>query len=169
MSKVHKRGTAKVEMNMTPLIDVTFQLIIFFMLVNNIISKETVQMKPPELENPVTRKLEDVNRVVISLEPRQSESGARDQQPLNWDGEVVNVYVGALVKVGMDQLSVVTDELKRTVDAAPKNPDGQSNLEVVLRADAALYYDEVQQVLGAITEAGVSRINMVALMPEEYR
>ena len=37
---------------MTPMIDIVFQLIVFFMLVNNIISDENAVMIVPELEKP---------------------------------------------------------------------------------------------------------------------
>ena len=41
-----------------------------------------------------------------------------------------------------------------------------ADAEVVLRADGALYYDGVQPVMAAITGAGISKVNLVALMPE---
>ncbi len=68
-SKVHKRGPATPEMNMTPLIDVVFQIIIFFMLINNIITEQTVQMFVPELDDPKTRRTEDMKKIVINVAP----------------------------------------------------------------------------------------------------
>ena len=38
---------------------------------------------------------------------------------------------------------------------------------VVLRADASLYYDAVQSVMGTIAAAGVEKVNLVAYVPEE--
>ena len=66
MSIVIKRGPRAPQMNMTPLIDVVFQLILFFMLVNNIVAEESIQMIVPLLEDPETQQLGDVHRIVIS-------------------------------------------------------------------------------------------------------
>ena len=40
-------------------------------------------------------------------------------------------------------------------------------MQVLLRADAALYYDQVRPVMGAITAAGIGTVNLVAYLPEE--
>ena len=61
-SQVFKRGPVTPQMNITPLIDVVFLLIIFFMLVTNIIAEEAVEMIVPQLDDPVTRELGNVDR-----------------------------------------------------------------------------------------------------------
>ena len=47
MSSVFKRGNAKIEANLTPMIDVTFLLIVFFVLVSQIVEVENVPMSLP--------------------------------------------------------------------------------------------------------------------------
>ena len=42
-------------------------------------------------------------------------------------------------------------------------------VEVELRADCALYYDQVQSVMGAISQANVNTIHLVAYLPEDQR
>ncbi len=54
MSKIHKRGTVGVHANLTPMIDVTFLLIVFFVLVSQIVEVENVELRLPELGDPVT-------------------------------------------------------------------------------------------------------------------
>ncbi len=68
-SQVHKRGPVSPTLNLTPLIDVTFLLIIFFMLVNNIITEESVLMHVPELDNPQTQPFDSEYRLTINLAP----------------------------------------------------------------------------------------------------
>ena len=48
-------------------------------------------------------------------------------------------------------------------EARAERPD----LEVVLRADAALYYEEVQPVMTALTRAGIGTVHLAATLEEE--
>jgi len=170
MSKVFKRGPKTPEMNMTPLIDVTFLLIVFFMLVTNIVSEETEKMLVPDLADPKTQKLGEVERIVINVTPFPFTPSDRSRNPLNHSGEAAYVKIGTLNEnFPIDQLEGVTFALEQEVATAPKDADGNSLLEVVLRADMALYYSEVQPVMAAITAAGIAKVNLVALLPEDER
>ena len=177
-SKVHKRGAATPEMNMTPLIDVTFQLIIFFMLINNIITDQTVEMIVPTLEDPKTRRFEDALKVIVNVAPIEHVLPAqfslkdRRDKPLEAPNRE---EIGAL-RVGSSEfrlkgpnsvsIDVALDGLERYLEAqlaaAPE-------LEVELRADCALFYDEVQLVMAAISQVGVQTVHLVAYLPEELR
>ncbi len=160
MSKVFQRGTVKPEMNMTPLIDVTFLLIVFFMLVSNIVASESVPMVVPNLTEPRTRDLGEVEKVVVSIAPASFTGEARLENPLDHPGQAQFVQLGSGARFGLDELDRLTAALEAEVK---KNPE----VEVLLRGDAALYYGQVQPVMDAITAAGVGVVNLVALMPEE--
>ncbi len=160
MSKVHRKGPTSPEMNMTPMIDVVFQLIVFFMLVNNIISEEAVMMIVPELENPKTRELGDDTRITVNVAP-QSYDSSRGLSDLTIPGEA------AYVKVGLDRYEL--DEMERVTEALKEARARNENLEVLLRADAGLFYDEVQPVMQAITSAQIVKVNLVAYLPEDQR
>ncbi|MBI1336019.1 MAG: hypothetical protein GC164_03550 [Phycisphaera sp.] len=170
MSKIHKRGSKTPEMNMTPMIDVTFQLIIFFMLVNNIVSSENVQLIPPDLSNPKTVLFEDENRIVVNVAPKIDEDFKSRQQgnPLNYPGEATGVVLFGK-EYQYDQLDQITAILKDSAERSPKDKDGKPTVSVLLRADAALYYTEVQPVMAAIANAGITTVHLVALMPEDKR
>lgn len=157
-SKVYQRGSTKPQMNITPLIDVVFLLIIFFMLVNNIITEQSVQMIVPQLEEPTTRELDDAGRLIVNVAPAEYVYKERIDHPLLFDGEARFIRVG-LQTFASDDLEGVTAAL---TEAREQNPD----LEVVLRSDGALYYGVVQPVMGAITRAGIDKVNLVAYMPE---
>jgi biopolymer transport protein TolR len=158
MSKVFKRGPAKAEANMTPLIDVTFQLIIFFLLVNQIVAVETEKMLVPELSQPKTRELGEVDRVTVNIAPMDFDVQTR-QPVLAHEGRA------RLVKIGMYEFAVSDTVGIAAFLAAEKlrNPE----IEILLRADAALYYDAVQPVMAAITQAGISTVNLVAYLPDQ--
>jgi len=158
VSKVFKRGSATPQLNMTPLIDVTFQLIIFFMLVNNIIAEENVSMIVPNLEKPKTRELGEVERVTVNIAPMPFDLAARvTGNPLNHPGEATQVKIG-LLYFSLDDPDAIRSSLAAARQATPE-------VEIMLRADSALYYREVQPIMDAISAAGITKINVVAFMP----
>lgn len=159
MSKVFKRGASTPEMNMTPLIDVTFQLIIFFMLVNNIIAEEAVEMLVPELANPQTRELGEGDRVTVNVAPLSMDLADRRPAPLNLPGEASFVQIGQ-VQYALEDLEGIRASLS---EARARNAE----VEIVLRADAALYYRSVAPVMEAISAAQISSVNLVALLPND--
>jgi biopolymer transport protein ExbD len=169
MSQIVKRGPSSPQMNMTPMIDVTFQLIIFFLLINNIVSEEAVSLIVPKLLKPQTQELtEKQERVVINVIPvAQSEELIKaGKNPLAIKGKGEADFV----KVGLHQFPIIeevspgksriTYELEQTKERSP-------NVVVLLRADAATYYRNVQPVLAAITQAGVETIHLVAYLEDE--
>ncbi len=156
---------AKPEMNMTPLIDVTFLLIIFFMIISNFIAEESVEMIVPELNKPEVRELDDAKRLVVNVAPAPYDKVDRQQNHLEWPGTAVLVQIG-LKQFEVDQMELVTADLIYAVDNAPTDDEGNSKLEVLLRADAALHYDQVEPVLGAISAAGIGTVHLVSYLPD---
>jgi biopolymer transport protein TolR len=146
--------------NLTPMIDVTFQLIIFFLLVNNIVSEESVSMLVPKLFDPKVKELGDVKRLVVSIIPPEdppTRKTAADALLVN--GEPLKVKLG-FREYDISNLDDLIAELK-------ESKERDENIQVLLRADAATYYDRVQPVLAAITTAGIKTVNLVAFLPDE--
>ena len=162
---------------MTPLIDVTFQIILFFMLINNIITEQTVQMIVPELDDPKTHRADEMQRVVINVAPiehvlpSQYKIADRQSNPLLAGREEAGALKVDLLEYklrGPDSVSF--DEALQGVatyleSARTANP----RVEVELRADCAVNYDQVQRVMSAITLAGVKTVHLVAYLPEDQR
>jgi len=160
MSKVHKKGPVSPEMNMTPMIDVVFQLIIFFMLVNNMISEETVQMIPPDLEKPKAVEIGEMKKLTINLAPTEVANRDRKDNPYDIDGLVQFVQIGPLEKFAPGDIEGMSAFLKAAVADNPK-------LEILLRADGALFYEAVQPIMEAITQAGIRKVHMVTYLTEQ--
>ena len=166
MSQVHKKGNAKASMNMTPLIDVTFQLILFFMLVSNIIAEESIKLKVPQLDEPQTRELGDVNRIIISVASGETYSGQdRDANPLTFDPRARIISLGVALRWDLAQvgLAQAMDELSGVLKKAKQE---DKDVQVLLRADAALHYSEVEPIMAVITGANITTVNMVAELPK---
>ena len=161
MSQVIQRGSVAPKMNITPLIDVVFLLIIFFMLVSKIVSDQTVEMIVPELDDPEVRELADETpTIIVNIAPQEYERQNREGDPLQFAGEPRMVKVGSYPDFALNDLAGITNALKTEVAKNEK-------VEVLLRADGALYYQSVQPLMGAITSAGVETVNLVAYLPED--
>jgi len=127
-------GTALVEMDMTPMIDVTFQLIIFFMLAISFAEADQDQRiklplselaKPPEgqLETPLTIQLTDQRTIIFG-----AQEGTLDRlKPL---------------------LEVEWELLSRRRKTEPRDAT------IVLRGDRDAPVGEIQQVMRICQEVG---------------
>lgn len=135
MSALYKRGTAQISGNLTPMIDMTFLLIVFFVLVSRIVSSENVDLRLPEPINPETITLAEENRIVINIKPAESggailgyRMGGRDFPP---------------DAAGLQSMTEQLTELYRS------NPA----INVNLRADRRTHYELVEPVMQMISDA----------------
>ena len=69
MSRIYQRGAARIEANLTPMIDMTFLLVVFFVLVSTISEVESVEMQLPEPNPTASTPPTDELRTVINIIP----------------------------------------------------------------------------------------------------
>lgn len=142
MAKKQKE-TPKLELNLTSMMDVSFQLIIFFILITNFAAADLPKLSPPDPTVSTARKMPDLQRVQINI------------VPLGESGEASHLVIFGK-KIRRDAYAEVTNMLK--VKRA-ENKD----IEVYIRADGSLYFEQIQPIMRAITDAGISRIDLVAI------
>ncbi|MEM9415237.1 MAG: biopolymer transporter ExbD [Planctomycetota bacterium] len=176
-SNVTKRGPVKPTLNITPLIDVVFLLIVFFLLVNNIVTDENPPMKLPEVVEPETIQVVSENRLIINLIPEDE-----------WEGEpgpgsdIDHVLqrsgtAKAVVFAGRHYKMTEPEELQafhaRLVELIRlRHPRG--GLRFLFRVDSTIYYQEVLPVMSIMLDAmfecglekGETLIDIVAYMPD---
>ncbi|MBA2117983.1 ExbD/TolR family protein [Bremerella alba] len=130
------------EFNMTPMIDVVFLLIIFF-LVSSHLAKQEAQMPLPL---PTAQSGQEI---------------IDDQQPR----VVVNIEVdGSLILAGR---RVPADQLTERL-SAERQRSGDS-IELRIRCDRQTPYANVKPVMLAATEAGIWSIAFSVIRPEDAR
>ena len=161
MSRVIRRGAVTPSMNITPLIDVVFLLIIFFMLVNNIVSEETVDMILPELVDSEAREVGEIDRVVVNVAPQPFSRDGRTDFPLSHAGsaDYVKIGTGSGSRFTPQDTAGITEALRQIKSANPA-------VQVLLRSDGAIYYEAVRPIMDAVSAAGIETVNLVAYMPE---
>jgi biopolymer transport protein ExbD len=157
MSRVYPRGRAAIEANLTPMIDMTFLLIVFFVLVSRISEVENVRLELPRPFEPATVPLPDEQRVVLNVIPDGS-GGAESyrvgvaQFPPTAEGQrALEAHLAALLRA---------------------TPD----LQVNLRADRATAYAAVAPALEAVAAAArglggdrAARVNLVVIREDPRR
>ncbi len=129
-----KHQRPPIHANLTPMIDVTFLLIVFFVLVSQIVEVENVDLELPSPEDPASQLAGEQQRVVINVLPAGPGKAAGYRMagrmyPPDAEGLAnLSVSLGALYKV---------------------NP----GLNINLRADRRTHYTWVEPIFGAVSAA----------------
>ena len=135
-SRTVARGFAPIAANLTPLIDLSFLLVIFFVLVLRISGAERVPLTLPSPEEPVSERPADDRRVVVSVVPDSSDPTRATVQA-----------GGRLFTLDSEGLAEFVAFVAAARAAAPDS-------FINVRADAALPYSTVRPVLEAIADSG---------------
>ena len=135
----HPPPQNKVEFNMTPMIDIVFLLIVFFMLITRFVSAEVADVALPDPEGSKARELKLPDKVVLNL---QYTPGVDEP----------TVLLGPFLVTTMKELQ---DRLK---EAKAGNPA----VQVIFRADRDLKYRYVRQAMDAVAAAGIEMLNIGA-------
>ncbi|MHC4447313.1 MAG: ExbD/TolR family protein [Planctomycetota bacterium] len=145
MSAVYKRGRAKIEANLTPMIDVTFLLIVFFVLVSQIVEVENVPLELPTPVDPATMPPGEEQRAVINVLPAPAGRSS---------GYKLGGHTFPASGAGVEALAGHLVNLYRA------NPA----LRINLRADRATSYESVHPVLEGVSRAA-ARAGVPGLVP----
>ncbi len=129
-----RREHRQIEANLTPMIDVTFLLIVFFVLVTQIVDLENVEMDLPTPQEAASELFGDESRAVINVVP--AAGGRAGAYRLN------HVTFGA----DPQSIELMTQTLAGLYRSNPA-------LRVNLRADRGTYYQWVQPALEAVSAA----------------
>ena len=120
------------EVNLTPLIDVVFLLLIFFMVSTTFEQQSRIQIELPE----------------ATAEPVETES------------ETLEIVIDAEGRYFINERQVVNTELKTLKGAISKAVDGRESLTVVIRADATTPHQAVITALDATSQLGLTQISL---------
>jgi biopolymer transport protein ExbD len=161
MAKKKKIDVGVKEFNMTPMIDVTFQLIIFFILVGQIASEELAALIPPEpVKSLAAESLTEYN-VIVNV---ASEAGDDPRaEPFKAHSAEKWFVRGEALDVSDDE--ALTEELQKWLLTVPV--EEQANACIEIRSDKRVFYQDVEYVLLAAGKAGIQKMNITALVEKD--
>lgn len=143
---------ANMEIDMTPMIDVIFNLIIFFMLINRMVQDERPELMVPRADQAKPEdKTDEKNQLVINIHAQGKEHKQGD------------ITIGPMERISLAKLRDILKE--ETKDPKLKNQDGSCNRSVLIRADRDTEYRYVQQVLLECAQKKLYKISFSAEIP----
>lgn len=131
-----------VEIDMTPMIDMIFNLIIFFMLVNKMVQDERADLQVPFALQAKEEKEADKQNLVLNVH--------RDGK-IEISGQVVNAK---------QFQKILADEARISKDA-----EGNPSRSVLIRGDFKTPYRHIQEVLWEVSQKRLYRISFAADAP----
>lgn len=139
---------AEIRANLTPMIDIVFQLIIFFMVVAQITRHQAVELTPPMIESRPGEK-PDANTppIVVHVIPGATASGAPAYR--------LNDDLFEHTDSGLSALA------RRIAESIARSPEAQ----VQVRADRLEEYARVRPALRAAREGGAASVGLVTMSP----
>jgi len=160
-SSVYESGFAEVRLNMTPLIDVVFLLMIFFLLVAQIQRAVRVEMSVPAVASEAAVGGSGEESIVINVAPSAaSPEGARYRlgtRTFGGDAAGLRELEAAVRRAAAARglLDAGAAGEQAGADAAGVGPS------VLIRADRAEDYERVEPVLGVVASVGLRRVRLV--------
>ncbi|HUT40980.1 MAG TPA: biopolymer transporter ExbD [Gammaproteobacteria bacterium] len=127
------------DINLTPLIDVVFLLLIFFMVSTTFEHQSRIQIELPEATADATAQEDDMLEILVDAQGRY--------------------FIG-------DQ-QVINSELKTLKTAIRKAVGTRGELPVTIRADANTPHQAVIRVLDATSQLGLTHISLATSKIEE--
>jgi biopolymer transport protein ExbD len=152
-----RKEQENLEFNMTPMIDVTFQLIIFFIIAGTIVSDELAALKVPRpTETEAREEFNTTTGIIVNIVSEMGDEegeGPEASRAKYWFVHRKEIDVGDI------------DELKRVLEETVKklSPKEKAKFTVEIRGDYRVQYGDIETVLLACAEAGIPKMNITAI------
>ena len=128
------------ELNLTPLIDVVFLLLIFFMVSTTFDKESRIRVELPE-------------------------AATKDEK--SDDSKVLDIVVDAKGRYYVNQKEVINTEIKTLKRAIEKMAGERRDLPVIITADAQATHQAVIKVMDAASQLGFVNMTFAAKQPTE--
>ena len=143
----------KSEMNMTPMIDVVFQILIFFMVVTQFVNQTLEEVKLPNA--PDAEEMVKTPPVVINV--RLSRKATPGEEPGSEAEVLINRRLYS-VAIGTNKPRPGETPLKEFLTAYVESLGG-AEPEVQIRADARVHYRFVQSVVYIVSRCEIAKVS----------
>jgi biopolymer transport protein ExbD len=155
------------EPNLTPLLDVVLQLLMFFMMCVNFVSEQVNEdVKLPDSQSAKPMMKDGTDTLLLNLQPFHAEEQARSGKfkPLELakfrEGEAMAT---ALLKSPFKLTELGSFLKQQYEDAGRLSKDGQVRTVIVLRAHKDMQYEDVYRVLEMCKSVGYRDLHLRAI------
>ena len=162
-SKIFKKrqGGESISFNMTPMIDCTFLLILFFLLTTQTASKDFVQLTVPKPDLPIAEPFENDGRTLL-LKVTVAPYTDREIEEVKTRRGQAKFFMFRGKKFDPEEIGKLVSRLKWC-----KHAEGEGLETVVeIRADRHVHYGHVQKALEIVREAEIGKMHLT-VKPEE--
>jgi biopolymer transport protein ExbD len=149
------KGSNPLSINLTPMIDCTMLLVVFFLLTTQMASSDFINMKLPKPTGSIASDFMEGNRAVINVVPYA------DWQVKAGQGRFEDAME---YRLGTDhytkqQLFAIVDKLQkaRKLSSKPKE------FGVEIRSDMRIDYSEVEPIFQVLQQAKIQKVKITAL------
>ncbi len=157
------------EVNLTPMIDCTFQLIIFFIITAQISNEELAPMLVPEPAKSRAVKPGEGGRPDVVIVNVFSDF---KNKPEGRDAEPILAMQAEGYKIKQKQLQIGQEiEIKKILEEEKelfKRKNGDATFYVEVRADRDIGYDQILPVMQAAAQAGIGQMYMTAIVDPQF-
>lgn len=157
MSRVFDAKRTDIAFNMTPMIDVTFQLIIFFILAGSFASLDNIRLDVPAPEDSAARKLGEKN-LVINVPP-YPKTELTANPDLAGRARMWRISTEELKPGETTRLRQILQDARKAYAGPPEE------FKVEIRADESIHYSAIQPILMAAADAGIEKMQITAKEP----
>ncbi len=161
---VFGRTRATVGFNMTPMIDCTFQLILFFLLATQMLSADYVEMDLPEPHVNRSEQLDEPNKVIINVVPHDKQK-VRNNPEYAGLAKCYQVKTVVIEKDNTQKLQALLLRARR--DAQERRAQGDFVVEI--RADREVHFKEILPVLRAVQGAEIEKMRITTIVKGAQR
>ncbi len=137
--KFRESEPEQTELNLTPLIDVVFLLLIFFMVSTTFQKESELKIQLPQ--------------------------AATDKPPI--DADKIEVMVDATGKTHVGGRELVNSSLATVRQALQKAANGRRDIPLIIRADKGTPYQAIVTVMDAGSQIGLLRMSLPTLRVQE--
>ncbi len=163
MPRKRRAGNGTVDINMTPMIDCAFQLIIFFLLTAQMVNQDLAEVAVPNPHHSIAMSEKDQkvlpNRVIVNIVSQYGDK-TKDRNPI-LSARAVGYQIG-MTKIDVGDTERLTNILKDRY--ANAREQGFKDFFVEVRGDRDIAYRGIEPVLRAAGEAKIAKISITAFV-----
>jgi biopolymer transport protein ExbD len=162
-----------VAVNVVPLVDIMFLLLLFLMVGGDMSHRETTEVQLPQADKAVeaNRDVGEERYAVINIHPVKDPTSENDRlapwfrEIANWQFAIGGVEYRDYFAL-VDQLKIVAEQKLEEAPLPGTNPPKYlSAVKITIRADKSSPYGMIQQAMQACAEAGLYKIEVGAAKP----